>query len=59
MSIENALESLIGELEQDRSLNELWHLRQRVEALDQLDVYTFGRASQRNSPSSPREGHLH
>jgi len=39
MSIENALESLIGELEQDRSLNELWHLRQRVEALDRLDVY--------------------
>ena len=46
MSIENALESLIGELEQDRSLNELWHLRQRVEALDQLDVYLLvGQAS--------------
>jgi 16S rRNA G966 N2-methylase RsmD len=38
-SIENALERLIGELEQDRSLNQLRHLRQRVEALDQLDVY--------------------
>jgi hypothetical protein len=46
VSIENALESLIGELEQDRSLNELWHLRQRVEALDQLDVYLLvGQAS--------------
>jgi len=39
MCIENVLERLIGELEQDRSLNELWRLRQRVEALDQLDVY--------------------
>jgi hypothetical protein len=46
MSIENALERLNGELEQDRSLNELWHLRQRVEALDQLDVYlSVGQAS--------------
>ena len=46
MSIENALESLLGELEQDRSLNELWHLRQRVEARDQLDVYlSVGQAS--------------
>ena len=39
MSIENALLSLIGELEQDRSLDEPRHLRQRVEALDYLDAY--------------------
>jgi hypothetical protein len=39
MSIENALVSLIGELEQDRSLHEPRHLRQRIEALDDLDVY--------------------
>jgi hypothetical protein len=39
MSIENALASLIGELEQDRSLNEPQHLRQRIRALDGLDAY--------------------
>ncbi len=39
MSIENALASLIGELEQDRSLGEPQHLRQRIEALDGLDAY--------------------
>jgi hypothetical protein len=39
MSIENALVSLIGELEQDRSLDEPRHLRQRIEALDGLDAY--------------------
>ena len=39
MSIENALVSLIEELEQDRSLNEPRHLRQRFEALDDLDAY--------------------
>jgi len=39
MSIENALVSLIGELEQDRSLDEPRHLRQRIEALDDLDAY--------------------
>ncbi|HMD08566.1 MAG TPA: class I SAM-dependent methyltransferase [Candidatus Acidoferrum sp.] len=39
MSIENALVSLIGELEQDRSLHEPRHLRRRVEALDDLDAY--------------------
>src|ERR1700756_4248005 len=39
MSIENALVSLIGELEQDRSLYEPRHLRQRFEALDDLDAY--------------------
>jgi hypothetical protein len=39
MSIENALASLIGELEQDRSLHEPRHLRQRFEALDALDTY--------------------
>ena len=39
MSIENALVSLIGELEQDRSLDEPRHLRQRFEALDDLDAY--------------------
>jgi hypothetical protein len=39
MSIENALASLIGELEQDRSLDEPQHLRQRFEALDHLDAY--------------------
>jgi hypothetical protein len=39
MSIENALVSLIGELEQDRSLDEPRHLRRRIEALDDLDAY--------------------
>jgi hypothetical protein len=39
MSIENALVSLIGDLEQDRSLHEPRYLRQRVEALDDLDAY--------------------
>jgi hypothetical protein len=39
MSIENALVSLVGELEQDRSLGEPRHLRQRIEALDELDAY--------------------
>jgi 16S rRNA G966 N2-methylase RsmD len=39
MSIKNALVSLIGELEQDRSLDEPRHLRQRFEALDELDTY--------------------
>jgi hypothetical protein len=38
MPIENALVSLIERLEQDRSLNEPQHLRQRVEALDDLDA---------------------
>jgi hypothetical protein len=37
MPIENALVSLIGRLEQDRSLDEPRHLRKRVEALDDLD----------------------
>jgi hypothetical protein len=39
MSIENALASLIGELERDRLLDEPRHLRQRIEALDDLDAY--------------------
>jgi 16S rRNA G966 N2-methylase RsmD len=39
MCIKNALVSLIGELEQDRSLDEPRHLRQRFEALDELDTY--------------------
>src|SRR6266436_4649242 len=39
MSMENALASLIGELEQNRSLDELRHLRQRIEVLDDLDAY--------------------
>jgi len=39
MSIENALVRLIGELEQDRSLDEPRHLRRRFEALDDLDAY--------------------
>ena len=39
MSIENALVSLIAELKQDRSLDEPRHLRQRIEALDDLDAY--------------------
>jgi hypothetical protein len=39
MSIENALLSLIGELEQERSLDEPRHLRRRIEALDDLDAY--------------------
>jgi hypothetical protein len=38
MPIENALVSLIGRLELDRSLDEPRHLRQRVEALDHLDA---------------------
>jgi len=39
MSIENALASLIGQLEQDRSLHEPRQLRKRIEALDDLDAY--------------------
>src|SRR5271157_1542630 len=39
MSMETALARLIEELEQDRSLDEPRHLRQRFEALDELDVY--------------------
>jgi len=39
MSAENALASLIGKLEQDLSLYEPRHLRQRTEALDALDAY--------------------
>jgi hypothetical protein len=39
MTIENALVSLVEELEQDRSLDEPRHLRQRFEALDRLDAY--------------------
>ncbi len=38
MSIQSALLNLIGELEQDRSLVEPRNLRQRVEALDELDA---------------------
>ncbi len=39
MSAESALANLIEELEQDRSLHEPRHLRQRIEALDDLDAY--------------------
>ncbi len=39
MSIENALASLIGELKQDRSFDQPQNLRQRVEALDDLEAY--------------------
>jgi hypothetical protein len=39
MSAETALASLIEELEQDRSLDEPRHLRQRTEAVDALDSY--------------------
>jgi hypothetical protein len=39
MYIENALVSLIEELEQDRSLHEPRHLRRRVEALDDLEAH--------------------
>jgi hypothetical protein len=39
MSFENALVSLVGKLEQDRSLDEPQHVRQRVDAIDELDAY--------------------
>jgi hypothetical protein len=39
MSVEKALVSLIAGLEEDRSLDELQHLRQRFEALDSLDAF--------------------
>jgi len=39
MSIENALARRVGELEQDRWLDEPRHLSQRIEALDDLDAY--------------------
>ncbi len=39
MSADNALATLIGQLEQDPSLNEPRHLRQRVQALDDLDAH--------------------
>ena len=38
----HGLQNLIGELEQDCSLNEPDRLRQRIEALDRLDVYLDG-----------------
>jgi hypothetical protein len=38
-SVENALVRLIEKFEQDRSLNEPRNLRQRFEALDDLDAY--------------------
>jgi Methyltransferase domain len=50
-SIQNALLSLIVELEQDRSLDEPRHLRQRFEALDDLDAYL--------SDGQPIEAALH
>jgi hypothetical protein len=43
MSTQNALVSLIGELERERSLDEPRHLRQRIEALDDLDAYLLDR----------------
>ena len=39
MSIETALLNLVAGLEQDRSLRDPTHLRQRVEALDALDAH--------------------
>jgi hypothetical protein len=39
MSADNALATLIDQLEQHASLNEPRHLRQRVQALDVLDAY--------------------
>jgi hypothetical protein len=39
MSADNALATLIDQLEQNPSLNEPRHLRQRVQALDVLDAY--------------------
>src|SRR6266478_4673344 len=39
MSADTALASLIGKLEQDRSLDEPRHLRHRTEAVDALDAY--------------------
>lgn len=38
MSFETALRTLIDRLEQDRSLGQPRHLRQRIEALDELDA---------------------
>ena len=38
----HGLENLIGQLEQDCSLNEPDHLRRRIEALDRLDAYLDG-----------------
>ncbi len=45
------LQSLIGELEQDGSLNEPDHLRQRIEALDRLDAYLVDEQFDRQSPN--------
>jgi Methyltransferase domain len=42
MSIETALTSLIEDLQQDHSLEEPRHLRQRIEALDELDAFLLG-----------------
>ena len=39
ISADNALATLIDQLEQDPSLNEPRHLRQRVQALDELDAH--------------------
>jgi Histone methylation protein DOT1 len=45
MSIETALLSLIAELEQDSSVHDPRHLRQRFEALDALDAHLSGTQS--------------
>jgi Histone methylation protein DOT1 len=47
----HGLESLIGELEQDGSLNEPDHLRYRIEALDRLDAYLLDEQFDGQSPN--------
>jgi len=49
MSAENVLASLIEELEQDRSLDEPRHLRQRTEAVDALmPIYRMSKPSEQH-----------
>jgi len=58
MSADTALASLIEELEQDRSLDEPRHLRQRTEALEALDGLSTDEQNHRNSNFITAADHL-
>ena len=47
----HGLQTLIGELEEDGSLNEPHHLRHRIEALDRLDAYLMNEQFDGQSPN--------
>jgi hypothetical protein len=54
-----ALEALTREIEQDRSLDEPERLRQRIDALDRLEVYFLDRQDQTRDTESPTDARLH